>query len=381
MKAPVPEDLYASLWEWVVKTQAEKRPESSLQKVIHPQQGIRLRLPGSVESPIHPVFAIRDIHIPQAYVGVIPEGRYWGGKKSVGAVITPDNRLVLDVSENIHIPNRPPAVWKQKRLPAPEGRNETVGVLTFLWGDNYFHWMIDVLGRLDLLHRSGIPIDTYLIAGPEGAAFQSETLRMLGIPEKRVLRTYPGMHIQARQLVVPSLDVYRLLPFIANPVPKWACLFLREQFGRAIGGLPSQGRERLYISREGASHRKVTNEQDVIALVAAHGFEIVRLEQIPLAEQIRLFASAEMVIAPHGAGLTNVMFCHPGTKIVDIFPTRYMYPCFWQISSYFDLQYYYLIGQGKRLTASEGIGHVSGVREPITVDIGAMSAMLRLIGA
>lgn len=380
MNLPIPAGMYASLRDWVTQAPSNGLPANARWRLVHTPKPFMLAAPGSVDRPVHPVFANRALAVPQAYAAFMQGGRFWGGKNGVGAVIAPDNKLVWDVSENVYIPGRNHAVFAEKQLPPAVDVPETVAVLTFVWSRNYFHWMIDVLARLDLLRRSGLHIDKYIVTGPEVYPFQTETLGLLGVPARQLLRTYDGFHIRAKTLVVPSLEVYRLLPFTANPTPFWAYEFLRAEMMKKIDASGPKAGTRLYISRASARHRKVVNESEVTRLLAARGFRSVTLEGMPIAEQVRLFASAEIVIAPHGAGLTNVIYCRPGTKVVDIYPTNYMYPCFWHLSNYAGLDYHYLIGQGKRLTAAEGIGHVGYVHDDIAVDIPALTAMLRLLG-
>ena len=50
-----------------------------------------------------------------------------------------------------------------------------------------------------------------------------------------------------------------------------------------------------------------------------------------MAEQINIFAGADTVVAPHGAGLTNAIYCHEAAKIVEFMPRSYQNPCFLRI--------------------------------------------------
>lgn len=45
---------------------------------------------------------------------------------------------------------------------------------------------------------------------------------------------------------------------------------------------------------------------------------VVVLENMPLLDQIALFYGASCVVAQHGAGLSNILFCRPGTKVIEI---------------------------------------------------------------
>ncbi len=46
-----------------------------------------------------------------------------------------------------------------------------------------------------------------------------------------------------------------------------------------------------------------------------------------------------MIVAPHGAAMTNIGFCEPGTQIYELIPTDYPNACFNRIAQLMDLDY------------------------------------------
>ena len=87
------------------------------------------------------------------------------------------------------------------------------------------------------------------------------------------------------------------------------------------------------MSRQGAPRgRRLTNFDALAAALEVEGFEVHSLETYSLAEQIDLFHDAEIVVAPHGAGLTNLLFSPPGTGIVELFATPEVYPHYYYLS-------------------------------------------------
>ena len=75
---------------------------------------------------------------------------------------------------------------------------------------------------------------------------------------------------------------------------------------------------RLSRSQEPQAPRAFAEEQALAATLAEHGFVTIEPEKLPSIAQIQLFAQAEMIVGPSGAGLFNTVFCRPGTKIVSI---------------------------------------------------------------
>jgi hypothetical protein len=48
---------------------------------------------------------------------------------------------------------------------------------------------------------------------------------------------------------------------------------------------------------------------------------------LSVAEQIAAFRAARLVIGPHGAGLSNIAFCQPGSFVYELLPQHYPNSC------------------------------------------------------
>lgn len=54
---------------------------------------------------------------------------------------------------------------------------------------------------------------------------------------------------------------------------------------------------------------------------------------------VRLWATASLVIAPHGAGLANIIFCAPGATVVELFRGNVPHSIYQSLSATFGLRY------------------------------------------
>jgi len=87
---------------------------------------------------------------------------------------------------------------------------------------------------------------------------------------------------------------------------------LRDQVGNP------QPFRKLYISRSRAARRRIANEGALWPVLESQGFEFVHLEGRPFFEQVRLLAETSHLLSNHGAGLTNMLFMAPGTKVTEV---------------------------------------------------------------
>lgn len=197
--------------------------------------------------------------------------------------------------------------------------NGTVALIADHVSDpNYCHWLLDWVPRIRLL-RSVAPvgIDQWLVYAMD-KPYQQETLSMLGIEPEQVveLRKYPW--IRAQRLIACTDTVKYTHPLRGG----WEehVNFLKESFLPPQREMGKKNR-RLYVSRNDAGNRRVEGEEELVSMLSSDfGFTSVTLSSVTFREQARMFAEAEAVIGAHGAGLSNVVFCDPGTVVIEMFP-------------------------------------------------------------
>jgi len=197
--------------------------------------------------------------------------------------------------------------------PTKRIRRTTV-LLASLEPSNYGSWLFRVLPKLHTLAKLNLPEPLRYLAWVGFPSFM-EYLNLLGISEDQVIHQDPTNVIyHLERVIVPSMRNNQ-----AFLDPESVALFasLRARLGALV-----QPGCRIYVSRmlqsENGSQRIMQNEPELIEQLVHLGFRIVTPETLSVAEQITEFSSAEMVVGPSGSGMFNVVFCHPGTKVIDI---------------------------------------------------------------
>lgn len=284
---------------------------------------------------------IRSHDFPECFVINIPRGRVVSDR---GMVLTPDHRLLFDVSNQMSVRNDFGKVhhhqaFRRNIFPPIEKAGKRVAVLATAGGGNFFHWITEALPRLKLLEKNEDGnldrIDSFVIN--KGSSFLQESLDILGIGKERTIETDWNSHLQAEELLVPSLPGVTLNP------PRWACEFLRERV-LPYGSGEGSG-NRLYIRRGENQRRGVVNDEEIIDALHEFGFTAVDPGAHSLREQIAIFGGAEMIVGSHGGALTNLLWCNPGTKVLELLPhsglSGWFWPyCYWALSNSCDLEYH-----------------------------------------
>jgi hypothetical protein len=302
-------------------------------------------------------------------VAELPDGRVLGPHR---AVITGNGDLVFEVSWYFGTKRpREHPVFLNPYPPPPARINGRLGVLAQRGDGNYYHFLMDVLTKLGVLEQAPeiAPPDVWYV--PAQTRFQRELLDLFGIGTDQRIDAGEQLHVQADSLVVPGP------PAMTEKNPPWAVEFLR---GRLLPHVDTSGaRRNIYITRgPSANNRSITNEPDLLDVLAAHDFEHVDPGTLSVVDQIRTFATANVIVAPHGAALANIIFASPGSTLVELFPAGCLLPDYWRLaSSVQGMRYRYIssLDGPRRPTRAATI-----VRD-IEVEVAAVAATLTELAA
>lgn len=205
-----------------------------------------------------------------------------------------------------------------------------------LWSHNwlgYYHWLIDALPKVVLLQDVMPEVLTGATLcyprSPKVAGIASESLELLGLRDVPVIDTRQAGSVRAERATGVTVPGFGQAP------P--ALVSLRNRLGHLGCGLGP----RLYVQRTGV--RRVANEDRILPLLERRGFQVLTEEPRTLVEQIGIFREAEFVVAPHGGALANLVWCQPGTRVLELADAGYCPTYFEAISARADLRYQRLV--------------------------------------
>ena len=186
--------------------------------------------------------------------------------------------------------------------------------VNYRWASEYFHFLTEVLPNAVFLHRLR---PTASIACPL-SAFTRPAFQWFGV-------TAPIVAPQAAPLVTKWTA-----PFVecGNP-SKQKIDTLRAVVDSKVHYETTHG---ILIRRHGT--RELLNEGDVLDYFKTTYPHLtwVVYDMLSIDETAALFSKASVIVAPHGAGLTNMLFSPKGTRIVEFMPMLDPNVCYWHLA-------------------------------------------------
>ena len=296
--------------------------------------------------------------IAPEFIARLPGGRVFGA----GSVLAPDGKsLARDVSLDFGKRFEEHWLLTYGKIPPPQSVPGATAVVATTLGSGYGHWLLDELPRLLALPRGAAERVIAHATQPFGRL----ALEHRGWSGEAVLPAARDLHFQCEQLLVPSL-----VGTVVEPARR--ALDRIGAFASAFHTAQSPWGERIYLTRERARRRRVSNETELWAELETFGFVKVRLEELSWPEQINAFRHAKVVVAPHGAGLANLVFCGPGTRVVELFSRSYLHGCFWRLAALQALDYWPIVpiggeplGQAMTCNRLDVVADIRQVREAL----------------
>ena len=241
-------------------------------------------------------------------------------------LITRENKMITEyiwtlTHKNKHKANKTHKLWKNwgdtvdVNLPkVTESFNETH---TYVWlpvddesKGNPWHIWIDVISKFRLMEKrwsTNFARYCYILANH--SPYFEKVCNAL-FPDVKIVVMPKGATWQFKHLLVPSMSNSKD-GVIVPPLAPW----LRHFKGlKNLKGVKPH--RKIVVLRPGAKTRRMLNSDEL--LLKLKGWDTVTLENLSIQDQMRTFAEASHVLAAHGAGMVNLLWCQPGTKIIEI---------------------------------------------------------------
>ena len=226
----------------------------------------------------------------------------------LGDVITARTKLVLYACS--HDVN--PALPLGGKLSQTACYDE-VYLITQYWGNSVFHRMGEIIPRLSLCLQFLKAHPDIRILGPQVGGRLGELLDIIGLDKSRLVTgvTRANIVYQPRATGCGFSNVQE-----SQVLSRLYRDYIRRTF-------PPQPRNRLILIRRSGLRRFTEQSKIEEALkTAARDYNVTYTLFIDsptpsLNDTMMMFHSAVIIVAPHGAGLSNVYFSRPGTYVVE----------------------------------------------------------------
>ena len=313
------------------------KPLTSLDSVVvwehQEREPVAIEVPGTVGAVWAPQHGVRILRVNDVVFEMGSNVVLHGGElfqQALPRVATkkPYNEAVSRQSSQV--------VWNRGTLCALRVSPENQ--LTFPSGvivsgaapDNWYHWMINILPSVMLaLDAPGVPESVPLLV-PESAknAPQLEALKMLTGAEREIFFLPLGARVFVDNGYVVEHPVREVVALNGRHELDWRdlggfnfevmALFRDSLLGKLEHKSQSveaiRSGSKIFLARD--QSRRPYNQDEVQLFLESRGFKTVVLENLSVADQIRTFNDAKVIVSTTGAQWTGLLFSEAARAIV-----------------------------------------------------------------
>lgn len=216
------------------------------------------------------------------------------------------------------------------------GSSKKYLLVTDSWSSGHFHWFCDVLPKLFCIKARAAEFVLLLPDIPYIKNFATETLQKLQI-------NFEDIVFMNEQNFYHSKNLFYVSRISQSGHMNGEIMKdIQKSFLEGKGS----GTRKIYVSRQKGAIRKIVNGDQLDTVLKEYGFEILFAEGLTLDEEIDIFSTTDTLLGLHGAGLTNCVFMHPGSKVIELRrkengPTNVG---FWHLADSLQHDFYYYNG-------------------------------------
>lgn len=209
----------------------------------------------------------------------------------------------------------------------------------------YFHWITEIAPRLWIANQYIDPSIPLLI--PQYFLTKWKFANSFLIPfNRKIIPFQENEVIEVHDLtfITQTGGVFNYQPDSICASTEWLKNFYLEK-----NHSHPKTQQKIYISRNKTGKRTLKNEDKIISILREHDFKIIYSEELSLKEQIRLFSQTTHLLSLHGAGLSNMVFMPPHSKVIEIRHNEknHMLNFFFNLAHTIQREYYYVLGRNQ----------------------------------
>jgi hypothetical protein len=178
--------------------------------------------------------------------------------------------------------------------------------------NNFFHWMVDSLGRIMVLRECYNISDFVFLLNERTVSnkYTIDSLKKIGVKECNIeIIPYNSKSFMPKLFTITTTIT---ATGTCNPM---AVRKVRDYF-IDTSAKHHTGNDKIYISRGKFKDRKIYNEVDFVYMIKQLGFLVVYPEDHSFKEMVSILSTAKVLIGIHGTALTNMLFMMPKSKII-----------------------------------------------------------------
>lgn len=206
---------------------------------------------------------------------------------------------------------------------------ERATIASNIYHNNYYHFSFELIQKFRLLRQ--FEVETVLAPS-----------EIISLPFQREL---VQRAIGERQLLPLNRAVRVRDPVIVQTYQSAEALFwLRSLFE---GSAAPSGRK-YYVRRSPVKRRRgnnISESPDFLRLLEGHNFTVIDFGngEVSIQDQIHMLDGASVVLAAHGAGLTNLAYLRAPVRVIEVFGRAVLSTSFMRISTTIGLDHHAII--------------------------------------
>ncbi len=178
-------------------------------------------------------------------------------------------------------------------------------------GAYYFHFLTETL---QVIHEAASVCPGCMIMLPRSSSFFNR------VSEQVYLEAVGSVLGQNQSVTYFDNGIYEVDTLTVPCFWRYGRLTFVKRILDSLGIRSAPSGQAIFVQRQRGAARFICNEPALVAeirKVLPH-LTVVQLEVLSFKEQVKTFAEADLVIAAHGSGLANMVFCSPQTAIFEI---------------------------------------------------------------